>query len=135
VEGCYFVIGNKHTWKGMGGVNEGALELIRRQGCGHVGQKKAERLERWQQRPIHHLNEIFCRIRSIFLCFKDVFLPFCESGELRLSAWLVILHKGNQSSFRRSSSEPYIVEAIWNRLLALRSSRSPHNALGKAPGV
>lgn len=53
------------------------------------------------------------------------------SGELRSSAWLVILHKGNQSSFQRSSSEPYIVEAIWNRLVALSSSQSPSNAQGR----
>lgn len=66
------------------------------------------------------------------MCFLSL---FCVSGELRSSAWLVILHKGNQSSFQRSSSEPYIVEAIWNRLVALSSSHSPQNALGRAPGV
>lgn len=60
------------------------------------------------------------------------FEPFFVSGELRSSAWLVILHKGNQSSFQRSSSEPYIVEAIWNRLVALSSSRSPSNTRGRA---
>lgn len=57
------------------------------------------------------------------------------SGELRSSAWLVILHKGNQSSFQRSSSEPYIVEAIWNQLVALSSSHAPSNAQGRALGV
>lgn len=50
------------------------------------------------------------------------FVLLCVSGELRSSAWLVILHKRNQSSFQCSSSEPYIVEAIWNRLVALSSS-------------
>lgn len=62
------------------------------------------------------------------ICFLSL---FCVSGELRSSAWLVILHKGNQSSFQRSSSEPYIVEAIWNRLVALSSSQSPSNAQGR----
>lgn len=57
------------------------------------------------------------------------------SGELRSSAWLVILHKGNQSSFQRSSSEPYIVEAIWNQLVVLSSSHAPSNAQGRALGV
>lgn len=57
------------------------------------------------------------------------------SAVLRSSAWLVILHKGNQSSFQRSSSEPYIVGAIWNQSVALSGSQSASNALGRALGV
>lgn len=58
-------------------------------------------------------------IKKNKVCFLSI---FCASGELRSGAWLIILHKGNQCSFQCSSSEPYVLEAIWNRLVAFACS-------------
>lgn len=67
---------------------------------------------------------------------NNVFLSlFCASEELCSSALLIILHKGNQCSFQYSSSEPYILEAIWNWLVALSSSHSPSSTQGRALAV